>query len=134
MGKFFSTDKFRFIAKIVVAHVITYTIVTIISILSYKRIICCSLAQHWSINRSEIVAFGDVLNDMDMLSFAGVSVAMSTVYRTYKITSKASCYSHKMAAVYELFLNKVCLYRNCANYRTNFVHCLTFVQKMTALA
>jgi len=32
MGKLFSTDKFKFFAKIVVAHIITYTIVTIISI------------------------------------------------------------------------------------------------------
>jgi Cof subfamily protein (haloacid dehalogenase superfamily) len=34
------------------------------------------LARLWEISREEIVAFGDDLNDMDMLSYAGIGVAM----------------------------------------------------------
>jgi hypothetical protein len=35
-----------------------------------------ALADNWGIRRSEIVAFGDDLNDVDMLKHCGVSVAM----------------------------------------------------------
>lgn len=35
-----------------------------------------ALARYWGINKTEIVAFGDDLNDIDMLSWAGNGVAM----------------------------------------------------------
>jgi hypothetical protein len=35
-----------------------------------------ALARHWGIAQSETVAFGDDLNDIDMLSYAGTGVAM----------------------------------------------------------
>ena len=36
-----------------------------------------ALAAHWGIQQSEIVAFGDDLNDIDLLKYCGVSVAVS---------------------------------------------------------
>ena len=45
------------------------------------------LADYWEINQSEIVAFGDDLNDIDLLSFAGVGVAMGNALG--KVKSKA---------------------------------------------
>jgi hypothetical protein len=35
-----------------------------------------ALARNWGISQSEIAAFGDDLNDVDMLSYAGIGVAM----------------------------------------------------------
>jgi len=50
-----------------------------------------ALAQHWDIFQAEIVAFGDDLNDMDMLSYAGVGVAMENAFDEVKAVSDFVC-------------------------------------------
>ncbi|MCL2388678.1 MAG: HAD family hydrolase [Defluviitaleaceae bacterium] len=49
------------------------------------------LARHWGISPSEIVAFGDDLNDIDMLSFAGTSVAMENALESVKAVADFTC-------------------------------------------
>jgi len=52
------------------------------------------LAQMWGISPSEIVAFGDDMNDMDMLSYAGIGVAMGNSIDEIKAVSKCVCRSN----------------------------------------
>ena len=49
------------------------------------------LAGLWNISSSEIAVFGDDLNDIDMLMFAGVSVAMENALDEVKAVSKFMC-------------------------------------------
>jgi len=50
-----------------------------------------TLAQLWGISGSEIVAFGDDLNDLDMLAFAGVGVAMGNAVDEAKAVADQVC-------------------------------------------
>ena len=50
-----------------------------------------ALADFWGIKQSEIAAFGDDLNDMDMLSFAGVSVAIGNAIDKVKNIANYVC-------------------------------------------
>ena len=50
-----------------------------------------ALAEYWGINPSEIVAFGDDLNDVDMLSYAGVGVAMGNALEEVKAVADYVC-------------------------------------------
>jgi len=50
-----------------------------------------ALAAFWDIASSEIVAFGDELNDVDMLKYAGVGVAMGNALEEVKAISNTSC-------------------------------------------
>jgi len=50
-----------------------------------------ALAKQWGITRSEIIAFGDDLNDIDMLSCAGVSVAMENALDEVKTVADHIC-------------------------------------------
>jgi len=50
-----------------------------------------ALAQKWEINASEIIAFGDDLNDIDMLRFAGISVAMENALPEVKAIADYTC-------------------------------------------
>ena len=50
-----------------------------------------ALAEQWGITRSEIIAFGDDLNDMDMFSYAGLSVAMGNALDEVKAVTDHIC-------------------------------------------
>jgi hydroxymethylpyrimidine pyrophosphatase-like HAD family hydrolase len=50
-----------------------------------------ALARHWNIAQSEIVAFGDDLNDIDLLNYAGVSVAVANALDEVKDVAKYIC-------------------------------------------
>ena len=53
-----------------------------------------TLAQIWSIKSSEIVAFGDDLNDVDMLTYSGVGVAMENAVDEVKAVADHICKSN----------------------------------------
>lgn len=50
-----------------------------------------ALAKHWSVEQSEIVSFGDDLNDIDLLEFAGISVAMGNALASAKAVANHIC-------------------------------------------
>jgi HAD superfamily hydrolase (TIGR01484 family) len=50
-----------------------------------------ALADTWGIKTSEIAAFGDDLNDIDLLSLAGISVAMGDALDKVKSCAKDIC-------------------------------------------
>jgi Cof subfamily protein (haloacid dehalogenase superfamily) len=49
------------------------------------------LAERWGIARSEIAAFGDDLNDIDMLNYAGISVAVKNALDEVKAAAGYIC-------------------------------------------
>jgi len=50
-----------------------------------------ALANFWGIRQSEIVAFGDDLNDLDLLEFAGIGVAMGNAVDEVKDVVDCVC-------------------------------------------
>jgi len=50
-----------------------------------------ALAEFWGIKQSEIVAFGDDVNDIDLLTFAGVGVAMGNALDIVKNVADFVC-------------------------------------------
>ena len=50
-----------------------------------------TLAQYWRVAKSEIVAFGDDLNDMDLLSGVGIGVAMGNALDDVKAVAADTC-------------------------------------------
>ena len=50
-----------------------------------------ALAEHWNIEVSEIIAFGDDLNDIDLLEYSGISVAMDNALDEVKAVSDYIC-------------------------------------------
>ena len=50
-----------------------------------------ALAEHWGLKQSEIVAFGDDLNDIDMLSYVGFGVAMGNAIDEVKAVADFIC-------------------------------------------
>ena len=52
-----------------------------------------ALAQYWNISMSDVVAFGDDYNDIDMLSFSGISVAMGNAVNELKTIADYICLS-----------------------------------------
>lgn len=53
-----------------------------------------ALAQHWGISLSDIIAFGDDWNDIDMLSSAGIGVAMGNALDEVKVCANDVCLSN----------------------------------------
>jgi Cof subfamily protein (haloacid dehalogenase superfamily) len=49
------------------------------------------LAKNWNIKESEIVAFGDDLNDIDMIKYAGIGVAMENALDEVKSVANSIC-------------------------------------------
>lgn len=49
------------------------------------------LADLWGIKQSEIAAFGDDLNDIDLLTYAGISVAMGNALENVKAVARYVC-------------------------------------------
>lgn len=52
------------------------------------------LAQYWNIPESEIVSFGDDYNDLDMLKFSGIGVAMENAVDEVKAIADYICLSN----------------------------------------
>ena len=50
-----------------------------------------ALATHWNITQEEIVAFGDDLNDLDLLLYAGTGVAMGNAVEEVKAEANQIC-------------------------------------------
>ena len=50
-----------------------------------------ALAEHWGIRREEIAAFGDDINDIDMLQFCGISVAVGNAIDEVKAVADYIC-------------------------------------------
>jgi len=65
------------------------------------------LVQLWSIEKSEIVAFGDDLNDIDLLSYVGVGVAMENALDKVKSVSNYVCGSNDEDGLAEWILQNV---------------------------
>jgi len=53
-----------------------------------------ALAQYWGIAQSEILAFGDDLNDIDLLEYAGVGVVMDNAMDAVKRVGDCMCPSN----------------------------------------
>ncbi|MDR1736728.1 MAG: HAD family hydrolase [Oscillospiraceae bacterium] len=56
-----------------------------------KSAAIAELAERWHIARREIAAFGDDLNDIDLLSYAGISVAMKNAIDEVKAAADYIC-------------------------------------------
>ncbi|MCL2698249.1 MAG: HAD family hydrolase [Oscillospiraceae bacterium] len=54
-----------------------------------------ALADYWGINKSEIAAFGDDLNDIDLLRYCGISVAMGNALDEVKSDAGHICDSNE---------------------------------------
>jgi hydroxymethylpyrimidine pyrophosphatase-like HAD family hydrolase len=50
-----------------------------------------ALAAHWNIDAQDIVAFGDDLNDIDMLAGCGIGVAMGNALDEVKAIADDVC-------------------------------------------
>jgi hypothetical protein len=50
-----------------------------------------AIAGHWNIQQSGILAFGDDFNDIDMLSFAGTSIATGNAFDEVKTVANHVC-------------------------------------------
>jgi hypothetical protein len=54
-----------------------------------------ALAQFWSITQNEIAAFGDDLNDIDMLQYAGTGIAMGNASDEVKAVAGEVCHTNE---------------------------------------
>jgi len=50
-----------------------------------------ALAEYWNIERREIVAFGDDMNDIDLLKWCGTGVAMGNALDEVKAAADDMC-------------------------------------------
>ena len=66
-----------------------------------------ALAIKWGIDASEIIAFGDDLNDIDMLNYAGVSVAVENALPEVKAVANYTCQSNNEDGVANWLLNNL---------------------------
>jgi len=53
------------------------------------------LSQHWGIRQEDIVAFGDDINDNDLLAYAGIGVAMANAIEAVKAVADEVCDSNE---------------------------------------
>ena len=65
------------------------------------------LARIWGIDRSKIVAFGDDVNDIDMLTYAGISVAMENALDEVKVAAEFTCLGNDDDGVAEWIIENV---------------------------
>jgi len=56
-----------------------------------KSAATASLAEYWGIEQSEIAAFGDDLNDIDLLEYSGVGIAMGNALCEVKAAADRIC-------------------------------------------
>ena len=66
-----------------------------------------ALAQSWDIDHSEIAAFGDDLNDSDMLEYAGIGVAMENARDEVKAVADSACPGNNEDGVAEWIRNTI---------------------------
>jgi len=50
-----------------------------------------ALADHWGVMREDIVAFGDDVNDIELLKFCGIGIAMGNALDETKAVADQSC-------------------------------------------
>jgi len=72
-----------------------------------KALAVAALARYWGLSQSEIVAFGDDLNDTDMLSSAGIGVAMGNAHDDVKAASDFICSSNDSDGLAEWLLSYI---------------------------
>jgi len=72
-----------------------------------KAYAVAALARYWGFSQSEVVAFGDDLNDIDMLSSAGIGVAMSNAHEDVKAASDIICSSNDSDGLAEWLLSYI---------------------------
>ena len=65
------------------------------------------LARIWGISASEIAAFGDDLNDMDMLEYAGAGVAMGNAVEEIKAAADFVCLSNDEDGLAEWIISNI---------------------------
>ena len=65
------------------------------------------LAKIWNIEQSQIVAFGDDLNDIDMLEYAGIGIAMENALDEVKAAADFVCASNDEDGVAEWIFENV---------------------------
>jgi hypothetical protein len=53
-----------------------------------------ALANHWGIDKKDIAAFGDDTNDIDLLNYAGVGIAMDNALPEVKSAADMVCKSN----------------------------------------
>ena len=70
-----------------------------------------ALAKHWRISQSDIVAFGDDLNDIDLLSSVGIGVAMGNAHADVKASVAFKCLSNDADGLAEWIASNVDIYR-----------------------
>ncbi|MCL2528215.1 MAG: HAD family hydrolase [Defluviitaleaceae bacterium] len=70
-----------------------------------------ALAAHWGINQSEIVAFGDDLNDVDMLTYAGIGIAMGNALEEVKAVADCTCPSNDEDGLAQWLESNILFYR-----------------------
>jgi len=68
-----------------------------------------TLAKHWAISLVDIVAFGDDLNDIDMLSSVGIGVAMGNAHPNVKSSVAFECLSNDADGLAEWITSNVSL-------------------------
>jgi len=66
-----------------------------------------ALAHEWNINKNEIVAFGDDLNDIDMLKCVGIGIAMGNAVNEVKNIVDQKCLSNDEDGVAEWIINNI---------------------------
>ena len=66
-----------------------------------------AVAEHWGIEQSEITAFGDDLNDVDMIEYSGFGVAMENAVVEIKKAAKFSCSDNDADGVAEWIIKNV---------------------------
>jgi len=60
-----------------------------------KSAAATALAQYWGISQSEIVAFGDDVNDIDLLTSVGIGIAMGNALSEVKAAADFVCLSNE---------------------------------------
>jgi len=84
-----------------------FTMITHEDAMKHKAI--AVLARHWGIEQADIVAFGDDFNDIDMLTYAGTSVAMGNAIEDVKNIAEAVCGGNDEDGVAKWLEENLCL-------------------------
>ena len=56
-----------------------------------KSLAVSALAEHWGIPKSDVVSFGDDTNDIDLLKYSGIGVAMGNALADVKAAANQIC-------------------------------------------
>jgi len=71
-----------------------------------------ALATHWGIAQEEIAAFGDDFNDIDMLRYAGVGIAMGNALDEVKVIADFVCGTNEDDGIAKWILGNIPMPRN----------------------